>query len=655
MTIKNSVYILVFFICGFIHAQNYIIYNVQPDDTPQSIALEYAISVDELYRFNPDLKNVKSIDNQKIVIPQKNSNNLSFVRYRVKTKETLYSISRTYSVSIEDIKAFNPQLYQKELQAGEVIRIPAYKLPEEYQNVDFNESIKNSNFTAFKHIVLPNEKKSDILRKYAIAAKDFDSLNEGMIEVQSGQLVKIVRSKNTVGDLDLAGLDMPLQFYKVPKKQTLYSLTKEFKISEDIIYQLNPVVRIEGLKEGTVIKLPEKIDLINQATKVVDLENRIQNFNEKKIAVFLPFSLDQFKKDSVNKKQILLKDNLLNISLDFYEGVKMAVKKAKSLGIYTDLKVYDTKRSTRVMDSILMSNNFLDRDAIIGPIINSNILKLTEELKNSEVPVFLPFGKLDKVPSYIFNTIPDQNLQTETLITLLDSTLTEKQNLIFMTDSTASEKYDKYKYSFPKAKFLKVRKSYIEPAEIKSLLVANKENWIVMETNQIGISESVKYLDRLNKAFMEANPERTSKTNFEPMPNQSKYFKIRLFTSDRNKAFYNVVENKALTNLNFTYTAISKYDVLENNAIIEDYVKNNGHVPTRYTLRAFDLTYDILLRLAYEGTLKNIEALNPLTEYNENRFGYRKPFMSESYENTGIFIIHYKPNFEVDIINAGRQ
>ena len=58
-------------------------------------------------------------------------------------------------------------------RAGEVLKLPAYKLPEKYQNVDFNQSIKNSNFTAFKHIVLPDERKSDIVEKYGMSIKSF--------------------------------------------------------------------------------------------------------------------------------------------------------------------------------------------------------------------------------------------------------------------------------------------------------------------------------------------------------------------------------------------------------------------------------------------------------------------------------------------------
>ena len=645
-----------FFICMFLLgfgvssiAQNYVIYDVKPNDTPTSIAQANSISLQQLYKYNPDLKNTKSIDNQKIVIPKSDDKNFGFYRYRVKTLETLYSISRNFNLSIADIKAFNPQLYKNELKAGEVLRLPAYKLPEAYQDVDFNQSIKNSNFTAFKHIVLPNERKSDIIEKYDMSLQAFDSLNPNIIEVQSGQLVKVMPTKTESDPIDMADLDMKLQYYKVPKQQTLYSLSKEFKISEDIIFKLNPIVRREGLKANTIIKLPEKVEALGES-EIVNLENYIQNFNEKKLALFLPFSLNQFEKDSVNKKNILRRDNLLNITLDIYAGVQWAIEHAKSKRIYTDLKVFDTKRNPRVMDSILAQNKLSDRDAIIGPILNFNIDNLTKST-NSQIPIFLPITKSNSKSSLVFNTIPEQNLKTETLITYLDSIYSSEQNLVFITDSTAIDRYEKYKYTFPNARFYHPKKSSIETENLMKLLVEDGDNLVVLETDQIGITESViNNLYRFNKGY-------TPKTEDEEEDDKEKerevlLFPTRLFTSDRNVAFGEIVENNALGALNFTYTSVSKYDILETNPLIEDFINKNNYIPSRYVLRAFDLTYDILLRLAYNGNLNDGKGVAPLTEYNENRFGYEKSFMTDTYQNQGLYIIKYDPDLEIEILNA---
>jgi LysM repeat protein len=625
-------------------AQNYVVYNTKPNDTPQSIAQTNNIPLDLLYRYNPDLKRSKTINQQKIVIPKSESKNFGFLRYRVKNQETLYSISKSFNLSIADIKAFNPKLYDRELKAGEVLKLPAYKLPEEYQNIDFNQSIKNSNFTAFKHIVLPGENKADIASKYGMNLQTFDSLNQNIINVQSGQLVKVIPKlySTEASKYDIEDLDMDLQYYKVPKRQTLYSLTKEFEVSEEIIYKLNPIVRREGLKAGMIIKLPQKLEILSDQAQIVNLENYIQNFNEKKLALFLPFSLNRFDIDSISEKNVLMRDQYLNVSLDMYQGVKMAIDQAKSKGIYTDLVVFDTKRDPRVVDSILTDYNLENTDAIIGPVLNKNVDQLSRSLNANNIPIFLPFTKSEHSQTTIINTIPDQSLKTETLITLIDSTR-QSQNLIFITDSITQNAYDKYKYTFPKATFFQPEKTYIEPEELKNLLKPDQENWVILETTHKGVTESVvNSAYKYNKSFIEE--EMGKKNNYD----------IKLFTSDRNQAFREFLNNEALCQLRFTYISASKYDILESNTIIENYKSKYGHTPSRYVLRAFDLTYDILLRLAYEGNLKNEKGLNPYTEYNENRFAYSKSFMSDVYHNTALYIIQYLPDFEIKILNENK-
>lgn len=626
-----------------LQAQNYVVYDIKSNDTPQSIAQSNNISLDLLYRYNPDLKRSKNINQQKIVIPKSESKNFGFLRYRVKSQETLYSISRSFNLSIEDIKAFNSQLYDRELEAGEVLKLPAYRLPEQYQNVDFNQSIKNSNFSAFKHIVLPGETKADIITKYGMSTQNFDSLNQNIINVQSGQLVKVVPKfyDSEEKQYDIQDLDMDLQYYKVPKRQTLYSLTKEFEVSEDIVFKLNPIVRREGLKAGMIIKLPEKLEKLSENAQIVNLENYIQNFNEKKLALLLPFSLNQFDNDSIDKKYVLMRDQLLNISLDMYQGVKLAIKEAKSKGIYTDLKVYDTKRDTKVLDSILLQNDFKDRDAIIGPILNKNINKISQALSSEQTPIFLPIIKSESASSLVVNTLPDQSSKTETLITLIDSTY-QDQNLIFITDSTSQKAFDKYKYTYPKATFFQPQKTFVEKDEIQKLLKPDQENWIVLETNQKGLTESV-----VNSSYQ------LKQGDFKTKKKKGKIkYNIKLFTSDRNVAFREVLDNRALSELHFTYISASKYDILETNDFIKTYTSKYGHPPNRFVMRAFDLTYDIILRLAYKDNLYNNKSLNPYTEYSENRFAYSKSFMSDIYNNTAVYIIQYLPDFEVKILNA---
>jgi len=644
MKLKHYFIILILVNLSRLQAQNYVVYNVQPEDTPQSIAQTNNISLDLLYQYNPDLRNTKAFSQQKIVIPKSASKNFGFLRYRVKSQETLFSISKSYNLSIEDIKAFNPKLYERELKAGEVLKLPAYKLPQQYQKLDFNQSIKNSNFNAFKHIVLPSENKADIASKYGMTLKVFDSLNPNVVEVQSGQLVKVI--PNYYGDeseknpSDDEVLNMDLQFYEVPRRQTLYSLTKEFKVSEDIIFKLNPIVRREGLKAGMIIKLPKQLNEI-EVNKILNLENYIQNYNEKKLALFLPFSLNQFEQDSVDPKKIILKDNLLSLSLDIYQGVNWAIKHAKTKGIYTDLKIFDTKGKASVIDSILSLNKLSDRDAIIGPVKKQTVEQISMHPSVKNIPVFLPVTKAQNLPSTILNTLPSQDLKSETLITYLDSIYTNQDHLVFITDSTSQETYEKYKYTFPEANFYIAEEPFVEEDKIKSLLDFNKTNYVILETNQMGLSEAV-----INHLYsFTKSSDKADKLDFD----------IKLMTSDRNRAFGEFINNAALCAMSFTYISTSKNEVLESNDFIQNFINDNGYAPNKYVTRAFDMTYDILLRLAYDGNLKSQKTLQFYTEYTENRFSYNQAFLKDVYQNQGLYIIEYNKDFDVEIINANNS
>ena len=108
------------------------------------------------------------------------------------------------------------------------------------------------------------------------------------------------------------------------------------------------------------------------ANKKLDLSSKLSNFNTKELVVLLPYNLSQIDQDSISSyKDAILDDRVLRISLDFYSGVKMAVEKAKSFGISTQLKTYDTRRNVQEVTNIISSNDFSSVDAVIGPLLQN--------------------------------------------------------------------------------------------------------------------------------------------------------------------------------------------------------------------------------------------------------------------------------------------
>ena len=118
-------------------------HTVQPGETLYGIARTYHVSEDAILKANRGASAENLQPGQRLIIPETESedetpsyNEEGFVYHRVKRKETLYSIANYYTVTIEEIRAVNPELGWGGPKADQVIRIPAPQVTEHQQDVD---------------------------------------------------------------------------------------------------------------------------------------------------------------------------------------------------------------------------------------------------------------------------------------------------------------------------------------------------------------------------------------------------------------------------------------------------------------------------------------------------------------------------------------
>ena len=115
---------------------------------------------------------------------------------------------------------------------------------------------------------------------------------------------------------------------------------------------------------------------------------------------------------------------------------------------------------------------------------------------------------------------------------------------------------------------------------------------------------------------------------------------VRMFTTSFNAAFENEAVSKThLSNLRFTYPSF--YRESGNDAFIKAYTKKyRGVLPDRYAVRGFDVTMDVLLKLAYKKNLFETSRYIGLTEYAGNGFDYFNDWAS-GYFNRACYIMEY--------------
>ena len=154
-----------------------------------------------------------------------------------------------------------------------------------------------------------------------------------------------------------------------------------------------------------------------------------------------------------------------------------------------------------------------------------------------------------------------------------------------------------------------------------------RENWVFLETDQPNMVASVTSI--LNSANT-----RTGETE------EGKQIKVRMFTTSYNGAFDDdAVSRTHLSNLRFTYPSFYKEN--GNDAFVSAYTKKyDGLVPDRYAVRGFDVTMDVLLKLAYKKNLFETSKYIGLTEYAGNGFDYLNDWTS-GYFNRACYIMEY--------------
>jgi hypothetical protein len=82
------------------------------------------------------------------------------------------------------------------------------------------------------------------------------------------------------------------------------------------------------------------------------------------------------------------------------------------------------------------------------------------------------------------------------------------------------------------------------------------------------------------------------------------------------------------------------------NGFIKRYTKAYGIEPNKYAIRGFDLTLDVLLRLASEDDLYKASGNDIETEYIENKFRYAKKLLG-GYYNESVYIVKYTDDLTI--------
>ena len=609
-------------------------HRVRKRETLYGISQRYHITENDIKKYNLELyssllkKGMKlKIPKYRRVKPDENAiNEDDFETYTVAPKETRWSIAHKYGITIDSMLVLNPELSKTTnyLAEGQELRMPK----------PLGSSIKDQETQLYRSYTVP--KGVGIFRltqELNISAKEIMDLNPEIAELgglKEGMVIRVPERKEDPGEVNTDNFI----FYEVKPKQTEFSLTRKLGISYKDLLELNPDLR-EGLKAGMVLKLPKDQigDFEVRNSLVLDklnLLDSINPMNRPKLVFMFPFRLNRLDlNDKESVRETIENRNSLKYSLGLYSGALMAVDSIAKLGISVDVKTYDNQLDQLKTKEILMRENLTDVSAIVGPLDLPSLKEVAVQASQYQVPVIAPIpANSDLSLNNVYFSYTSDDVLRQRMLKYVEEKVTE-ENIIIIADENSQAGKELLLSRFPEAKILEVKEEEknigINREKLATLLSEEFENWIFVETENFKlISSVVSILNAFEDAFLD--PE-TSTTKVQ----------VRMFTTNKNKAFDNdIISSTHLSNLHFTYPSV--FREAKDSAFVEAYSKRFGDVPDRYAVRGFDLTYDLLLKLAYKNNLMEVSQIIGETEYTGNKFSYEKD-MTSGYFNQASYIM----------------
>lgn len=564
--------------------QSYFLHTIEKGQSLYSIASMYGVSQSDIIKLNPG-SDEKIFIGRTLRIPRSAANIQKETYHTIETGETLYRLTVKYNVSAKAICDANPGLSAENFRIGQVIRIPSTTEPQ---------------------TMVP-------------------------VETQSST---VVANNNILGPVESRCRDM----HKVKRKETVFSISREYGISEAELIAANPELKGENkIKKGTFLCIPypkaqTEQNIQSQAIPTdseLFRENRkkTERFSTIKAAVILPF-LDGVSKSESSRM------------VEYYEGLLMAVDSLKRTGTSIDLYTYNSGPESASLNSILGKSEMKDMDIIFGPLYQQHIKPLTEFAKKQDTRLVIPFTSKDNTvfqnPTvYQINT-PQSYLYSE----VYDHFVRQfpNANVIFIEASQGTK--DKAEFikglkdelrnrSIP----MKSLKEDVTVESLKTVLRTDREN-IFIPTSGSNLT-LIKILPQLTLLVRE-QPE--SRIHLFGYPEWQTY------TKDHLEAFFELdtyfyssfyTNNLLPAAINFT----KNYRRWYGKEMDERYPK--------FGMLGFDTGYFFLKGLARYGSSfeKNMQGLDLIPI--QTGFKFQRVNNWGGFINKKVFFVHFTKNFEL--------
>lgn len=632
--IKKFFYLSTLCLCLSASAQK--AHVVEKGDNPYNISKKYGITLDQLYKLNPEAKGTLALGQVlTIAIPSSGSatkssasNSQTVGKIILEPKQTIYGITKQYHISEADLRNLNPNL-DSNMKIGDAVAIPANlitKYAGGQKTISADSTVKENTSTVAAvtkasentYTVESKDNYYRISRKFKMTQKELFDMNPGLEQkgLQAGDVLNVsspynfeTKTETKVEQPDTsifnvepakeAKVNGDFLTYTVQNGDTVFGILNKFGVSLDELISLNPQLS-EGLKAGMVLKI-KKLD----AAYVKESGDALN------VVFMLPFGFDT--NDSRYR----------TLSLDFLTGAKLAIERNVKSGQKLNIKVIDAGNEKSFKNS-LTQINVNNTDLIIGPFFKSNVIDVLDLVKEKNIPVVAPFANSEELHNYgnLIIIESNNNVFADRIVKEVKDIFSD-QKIFIVADA------DKVQANYIKAGLAKALKT-------PNVIIVNSSAEIVVENNMM-TGQSAPVI-----AILATDDE-----------NEGERFAAKIIDISKetagNKAFsmfYNGAFEKntdELSQASFVYLMDRKIDMdgTFEKEIMADYKTKYCKTPSKYSVIGFDVVNDMLSRENAKGEI--FKQINKVQTQLATKFEFVRTKANGAYQNTGYRVVRMRP------------
>ena len=634
-------------------------HTVVAKENPTTIAKKYGVSVDELIKQNPKIKDGKIDIGDVLIIPNKQKNtqkteekkeekkedkkstekksNQKLGKIYLQPKQTIYGITRQYKISEEELRRLNPNL-ESHMKVGEALVLPEDKIRKyadkaaQQEVVDTpkkdREEEKKTQMLASEdgaYVVQPKDTYYGITRKFNISQSELFALNSGLEQrgLRSGDVIIV---KNTASSKNVATntketsekntkpkeekntppKEVKTKTYsveeyvthEVKKGESAFGIVNKYNITYDQLAEMNGGLP-NGIKQGMVLNI-KKVN--RQYVKADD--------DVFSIALILPFGFDT--NDTKYR----------TLSADFLIGAKLAAQRGMRDGKKVSINVIDAENENSFKNNLAQINK-TNTDLIIGPFFKSNVIEVLEYVKNEKIPVVAPFAHTEEM--YKYNNLvivePGNRVYAERIVREVKNAHSKEKVFIVGEENN------------PEVIFLK---------EQLAKELSKTEISVVSSPSGIELEQNMVTGQSLPAVVILANDNNAVGAGFAKkiieLGKQTEG--IKAFSMYYHPDFEKNVDPLSKANLVYLMDRKINTDGDFEKEVLAEFKKEYCRTPSKYTIIGFDVVSDMLAREAKGEVLRNMSKVQTQLA---TKFEYIRNKKNGAFVNTGFRVVRLVP------------